>query len=25
MEKDGRPNPDPHQPVAFHISIGEPF
>lgn len=25
MEPDGRPNPDPHQPVAFHLSIGEPF
>jgi outer membrane protein assembly factor BamA len=25
MEKDGRPNPDPGQPVAFHLSIGEPF
>ncbi len=24
-EPDGRPNPDPHQPVAFHLSIGEPF
>jgi outer membrane protein assembly factor BamA len=25
VEADGRPNPDPHQPVAFHLSIGEPF
>ena len=25
FEPDGRPNPDPHQPVAFHLSIGEPF
>jgi translocation and assembly module TamA len=25
FEADGRPNPDPHQPVAFHLSIGEPF
>ena len=25
VEPDGRPNPDPHQPVAFHLSIGEPF
>lgn len=24
-QPDGRPNPDPHQPVAFHLSIGEPF
>jgi outer membrane translocation and assembly module TamA len=24
-EPDGRLNPDPHQPVAFHLSIGEPF
>lgn len=24
-EPSGRPNPDPHQPVAFHLSIGEPF
>ena len=25
VEPDGRPNADPHQPVAFHVSIGEPF
>ncbi|MDB4966364.1 MAG: surface antigen [Myxococcales bacterium] len=25
MQPDGRQNPDPHQPVAFHLSIGEPF
>lgn len=25
VEGDGRVNPDPHQPVAFHLSIGEPF
>ena len=25
FQPDGRPNPDPHQPVAFHLSIGEPF
>ena len=25
VEPDGRVNPDPHQPVAFHLSIGEPF
>ncbi len=25
FEPDGRPNPDPHQPVAFHLSIGEPW
>ena len=25
FEPDGRPNADPHQPVAFHLSIGEPF
>jgi outer membrane protein assembly factor BamA len=24
-EPDGRMNPDAHQPVAFHLSIGEPF
>jgi outer membrane protein assembly factor BamA len=24
-QPDGRLNPDPHQPVAFHLSIGEPF
>jgi outer membrane protein assembly factor BamA len=24
-EADGQPNPDPHEPVAFHLSIGEPF
>jgi outer membrane protein insertion porin family len=25
FQSDGRPNPDPHQPFAFHLSIGEPF
>jgi translocation and assembly module TamA len=25
FERDGRPNADPGQPVAFHLSIGEPF
>jgi outer membrane protein assembly factor BamA len=25
FQPDGRPNPDPHQPVAFQLSIGEPF
>jgi outer membrane translocation and assembly module TamA len=25
VEPDGQPNPDPHQPVAFHLSIGEPW
>jgi outer membrane protein assembly factor BamA len=25
FQPDGRPNADPHQPVAFHLSIGEPF
>ena len=25
MEADGRPNPDPGERFAFHISIGEPF
>jgi outer membrane protein assembly factor BamA len=25
FEPNGRPNADPHQPVAFHLSIGEPF
>jgi len=25
FQPDGTPNPDPHQPVAFHLSIGEPW
>jgi translocation and assembly module TamA len=25
VEPDGRPNPDPGQPVAFHLSLGEAF
>ena len=25
VQPDGRVNPDAHQPVAFHLSIGEPW
>jgi outer membrane protein assembly factor BamA len=25
FQPNGEPNPDPHQPVAFHLSIGEPW